>query len=112
VKVSGASTLMISLTCCTSSRAATRGIRLLPAEVAVAMRYSWVWPSSATSGARFSGRPCSSSAASTISTLVTPATLAAASAAGRQFSPATSTVMSLPSLVAAVTALRVAAFSV
>src|SRR3546814_341206 len=82
---------MMSETCATSSRAATRGMMFLPTVVAVAT--TWPWPAAclAISGARFSARGCSYSAESTFTTFDTPATLAAASAAGPQSLPATRT---------------------
>src|SRR5512142_304448 len=60
------------------------------------------------SGARSSASGWASTGSSASSTFATPLTFAAASAAGRQLAPATSTWRSPPSAWAAATALRVA----
>src|SRR5690242_14231208 len=101
----------MSETCITSSKAATRGMMFLPVVVAAAISV-WYGPASATiSAAVGSASMCAYAGASASSTLATPSSLAAASATGLQFCPATRMWTSPPSCLAAVSALLVASLS-
>ena len=77
--------------CCESKRAATRGIRFFPNVEAGARMWLYLAASPATTGAIGSARWLSSAGPSAFSTSATPSTAAAASAAGPQSLPATST---------------------